>query len=276
MHMKRAYVDTRSGQVNYYDSGQGQPLLMIHQALAAATESEAAWPLLIAAGHRVLALDLPGFGYSDAPVDPPTILDYADAALAVLDHAGVDAADVAGHHTGVQVAFELAARDPDRVRSIIAQGVPLNTPEEAEAGWARSVPREQAEPMFSAQPDGEHLIQAFRRIRGYGASPECAQQFLMWSLLAGRTLWYGHNASYRHDVVPPLMATRGPILLVSYALESLHAKTLRARELRPDARLHLIDWTPSGQQLIIERPDLWCAAVIPFLREVASSPGGEI
>jgi pimeloyl-ACP methyl ester carboxylesterase len=47
--------------------------------------------------------------------------------LALLDAAGVDAADVVGHDWGGAIAWRLAARHPDRVRSLVALSTPHPT-----------------------------------------------------------------------------------------------------------------------------------------------------
>lgn len=74
---------------------------------------------LEAAGHRVIAPDFPGFG--DAPsisnlsTAAPSLDDYAEAALASLDDAGVKEALVCGLSMGGYVAFRLFAKAPTRV-----------------------------------------------------------------------------------------------------------------------------------------------------------------
>jgi pimeloyl-ACP methyl ester carboxylesterase len=103
--LKRAYADGPNGQVHYYDSlGDGPPLLFIHQSPTSSMDYSATFPLFVKAGVRVIAMDTPGMGLSDAPSSEPTIADYAAAAPAVLDHAGVRQADAIGHHTGAQIA----------------------------------------------------------------------------------------------------------------------------------------------------------------------------
>lgn len=68
-----------------------------------------------AKNHRVLALDLPGFGASsrpDAPYTPPW---YADVVADWMDHLGIEKATLVGHSMGGQIAMTLALAHPERV-----------------------------------------------------------------------------------------------------------------------------------------------------------------
>lgn len=91
-----------------------------------------AWPALLdpGCGVRVVSWNHRGVGGSDRPVDRSrvSIDEYVDDAIAVLDHAGIDSCVVVGWSFGVNTAFELAIRQPHRVRGLLAvAGVPGNT-----------------------------------------------------------------------------------------------------------------------------------------------------
>lgn len=73
----------------------------------------------LAKDHRVLALDLPGFGASgrpDAPFTPPWFAGIVDGWLGAL---GVDHAVIVGHSMGGQVAMTLALEHPARVSGLV-------------------------------------------------------------------------------------------------------------------------------------------------------------
>jgi pimeloyl-ACP methyl ester carboxylesterase len=70
------------------------------------------------AGHRVIALDLKGFGWSSRPAG-----DYSPAAQArlvwrVLDTLGVEDAALVGHSWGSSVVLAMAVAQPTRVRRV--------------------------------------------------------------------------------------------------------------------------------------------------------------
>src|SRR5262245_41389432 len=64
--------------------------------------------------HRVLAMDLRGFGWSDAPRDGYEKENMADDVLAVLDELGLDRVKLVAHDWGGWIGFLLGMRAPDR------------------------------------------------------------------------------------------------------------------------------------------------------------------
>ncbi|MEO6511293.1 MAG: alpha/beta fold hydrolase, partial [Nocardioides sp.] len=90
------------------------------------------WPALLHAdcGVRVVSWNHRGTGGSARPADPRRvgIEEFVEDALSVMDHFGVDRAVVMGWSMGVNTAFELALRHPERVTGIFAvAGVPGDT-----------------------------------------------------------------------------------------------------------------------------------------------------
>jgi pimeloyl-ACP methyl ester carboxylesterase len=88
-----------------------------------------AWPALLRAdcGVRVISWNHRGVGGSDRPADEDRVgIDaFVEDALAVLDDAGLGSAVVAGWSIGVNTAFELAERHPERAAGLFAlAGVP--------------------------------------------------------------------------------------------------------------------------------------------------------
>jgi pimeloyl-ACP methyl ester carboxylesterase len=69
--------------------------------------------------HRVIALDLPGFGRSPMPSEPISISGYARMLDALLGKLGVDAAAVVGNSMGGFVSAELAIAFPQRVERLV-------------------------------------------------------------------------------------------------------------------------------------------------------------
>ncbi len=91
-----------------------------------------AWPALLRAdcGVRIVSWNHRGTGGSARPADPARvgIEEFVEDALSVMDHFGVDRAVLMGWSMGVNTAFELAVRHPERVTGIFAvAGVPGDT-----------------------------------------------------------------------------------------------------------------------------------------------------
>src|SRR3954454_18929526 len=76
-------------------------------------------PHFAAAGHRVIALDLPGFGASEMPRETISISGYGRFVDTLLEHLGVGAAIVVGNSMGGFVGAELAIRFPARVERLV-------------------------------------------------------------------------------------------------------------------------------------------------------------
>ncbi len=75
--------------------------------------------------HRVLAVDLPGFGTSPPPPGPWGSADYAAAVGRLLEERNLHPAVLVGHSFGGRVAVVLAADRPDLVSGLVVVGTPL-------------------------------------------------------------------------------------------------------------------------------------------------------
>lgn len=113
------WVSVGAGQtVNTIDLGEGPPLVFVHGL-------SGSWPNwleqlpVFAEEHRVIAMDLPGFGHSPLPRERITISGYARLLDGLLDELGVDAAAIVGNSMGGFVAAELAIAFPRRVERLV-------------------------------------------------------------------------------------------------------------------------------------------------------------
>lgn len=105
-------------RLRYLDVGDGPPLLLVH-GLGGSWQVWHRNIADLAVDHRVVAVDLPGFGHSDA-LDPATgILGYARALETVLDDAAIDRVVVVGHSLGGLVVQHLAIQCPARVDGLM-------------------------------------------------------------------------------------------------------------------------------------------------------------
>lgn len=73
--------------------------------------------------HRVLALDLRGFGWSDAPRDGYEKENMATDVLAVLDELGLERVQLVGHDWGAWLGFLLCLRAPQRFERYLALNI---------------------------------------------------------------------------------------------------------------------------------------------------------
>lgn len=111
-----------------WSNGASGPTVLLSNGLGT---NPHAWPSLLQpdCGVHVISWNHRGVGGSERPADGRVDLDaFVEDAIAVMDVAGVDSCVVASWSAGVTIAFELAARHPERVTGILAvAGVPGNT-----------------------------------------------------------------------------------------------------------------------------------------------------
>ena len=119
-----------SGPIALYaeEAGTGQPVLLLHGL----GESTFTWRRMVpglARGHRVIALDLKGFGRSDKPLDSAyTADDQAALVAAFMERRGLEGVTLVGHSFGGTVALKTAlivnGERPDRILRLVLIGAP--------------------------------------------------------------------------------------------------------------------------------------------------------
>jgi pimeloyl-ACP methyl ester carboxylesterase len=112
------HVRTRAGAISTFQAGSGTPVLALH-GLGGTKASFLPTIEALAPHHRVIAMDLPGFGDSVKPLGAPyDAAFFARSAIALLDALGIARADLVGNSMGGRVAIELGLRAPERTARI--------------------------------------------------------------------------------------------------------------------------------------------------------------
>jgi pimeloyl-ACP methyl ester carboxylesterase len=112
------WVSVADQPVNTIDLGEGPPLVFVHGL-------SGSWPNwleqlpMFADTHRVIAVDLPGFGHSPMPHERITISGYARLLDGLFDELSIDAATLVGNSMGGFVSAELAIAFPERVERLV-------------------------------------------------------------------------------------------------------------------------------------------------------------
>ena len=104
-------------RIHYTVEGEGPPVLLI-PGLGMSAATWAAAGGRVACARRAIYADPRGSGESDTPDEPYTGRLVAADMAAVLDHAGVEQADVVGMSMGGMIAQHLALEQPERVRTL--------------------------------------------------------------------------------------------------------------------------------------------------------------
>jgi pimeloyl-ACP methyl ester carboxylesterase len=113
------------------ESGAGDPILLIHGFASnhAVNWVNTLWvKTLTRAGYRVIALDNRGHGQSEKLYEPEAYHSavMAGDALRLLDHLGIERADVMGYSMGARITAHVALEAPARVRSALLGGLGIH------------------------------------------------------------------------------------------------------------------------------------------------------
>jgi pimeloyl-ACP methyl ester carboxylesterase len=112
------WVTVEDRPVNVIDMGEGPPVVFVH-GLSGCWQNWLEQLPVFAASHRVVAIDLPGFGHSPMPRERITISLYGRVLDQVMDALGISAAAVVGNSMGGFTSAELAIAFPQRVERLL-------------------------------------------------------------------------------------------------------------------------------------------------------------
>jgi pimeloyl-ACP methyl ester carboxylesterase len=263
MQTRKGYADGSFGQIHYTECGTGTPVVLVHQSPTDSVQFTRVLEPLARRGLRPIAIDLPGFGGSTTPDAPPAIADYAHIVPAVLDQLHIERASVVGHHTGAVIVTEVALQTPRRVHKVVLNG-PLPMSDEERSQWRQLLSREKE---WNLRWDGSHIAELwnFR----FGAQPqwqdlEAFHANFIHGLLAGRTVWYAHDAvmTYKHEEAIDRLTQ--PVLILANTGDAIYYLSQRARERWPQFAYAEL---PGGTiDIIDEQPEAWSEAVANFVR----------
>lgn len=116
------WIDTEIGRIFARSKGSGPPLVLLHGF----PETQVMWHRVapqLAKTHRVVCMDLRGYGWSSAPRGDERHVTYSKRAMgrdvvAVMEALGHVRFAVAGHDRGARVAYRLALDEPGRVERL--------------------------------------------------------------------------------------------------------------------------------------------------------------
>jgi pimeloyl-ACP methyl ester carboxylesterase len=135
-------VDVGATRLHVAEAGSGPPLLLLHGW----PQHWWSWRKLIpqlAQTYRVIAPDLRGWGWSDAPPGDYAKARFAADVVGLLDAEGIDRVRVVGHDWGGYTGFLLALERPERVERLVALDIRPPWP-------GRPRPRHLALPAFAS------------------------------------------------------------------------------------------------------------------------------
>lgn len=283
-------VQLGADRLSYVDLGSGDRTVLLVHGLGG---NWTAWlenlPAL-AAHHRVIAVDLPGFGHSPPAGDGISIPGYARTLERFCGALGLGSAVLAGSSLGGWVAAELTLRAPDLVEALVLVDAAGIVPTVGERWKARA--------MMESAALGAPFAPRFRR--ALASRPKLRTMALRYTIdrpaaLAADLVYMALPTAPDPGFVPAFIAARRswsdgwcdrlteiecPTLIVWGARDALlplrHAREY-ARLIRP-SRLVVID--EAGHLPMLEQPAVFNRAMLAFVggfeRAGASGPSANL
>ena len=118
MSFREGFIHAGGFRIRYMEAGEGPVLVHLHGAggLRLSRGHD-----LLAQHHRVIVLEMPGFGTSPENARSADTKDLAETMAAAIQAMGIEAYDLMGTSFGGKVVLWLAALHPDRVRALVLE-----------------------------------------------------------------------------------------------------------------------------------------------------------
>jgi pimeloyl-ACP methyl ester carboxylesterase len=114
-------------ELSVAEAGEGPAIVLCHGFPELAYSWRHQIPALAAAGYRVIAPDMRGYGASSAPdaIDAYDVMSLCDDMTGLLDALGEESGIFVGHDWGANVVWWMAALHPERVSAVAGLSVPF-------------------------------------------------------------------------------------------------------------------------------------------------------
>jgi pimeloyl-ACP methyl ester carboxylesterase len=282
--------------IHYFRGGTGSPLVLVH-GLGSSAAVEFYFNLEPLAGrHRVLAIDLPGFGNSDKPVLEYTIELFTRAVRDLMTTEDLERTAVMGVSLGGRVALGLALESPEMVeRLILVDALGVGAPRRVLAyrllltrglgeltlsSTARALRRMKPATIrrfwgwYLRRPGGVDSILSDQRIADHGtllSKPEYRAAYLS----ALRSIAGMRNLRDGIVVFDRLKGLSMPTLLIwgrhDHIFPAVHAES--ALKKLPNGRVEIFE--ESGHTPQMEEPERFNRLVLDFLNEQHAAGRGQ-
>ncbi len=259
----KGYISTPMGQLHYRDIGprdDQHPIILLHQSPMSMIEWAGVQNALAKLGIRCITVDTPGYGLSDPPTKQPSIKDYADNLVALLDALKLSKVVIGGHHTGAHIAASFAANHGDRVLALVMHGAAAMSREEADA-YLANPNRKPRTPLT----DGSHLTQRFYMNRTNRQELlDAITWFTLTSYMQGPDI--GHWAAFHYDMMLDVPKIKIPVLLLSDTGDAVNKMDKRLAAARPDFKY--VEFSSGDVFEFMTDPARWANVYSSWLGEV--------
>ena len=254
---------TRLGTVGFDEAGAGTPVVLLHGF----PHDRTLWSAQLAvpaAGARLIALDLPGFGESSRAA-VPSLDAYADSVMALCDALALERVVIGGLSMGGYLAFALWRRHPERISALILADT--KSPADTDEGKAKRLEMQAIARASGAAAIAEKMLPGMIGKTTRETRPQVVA-FIDAMMRAAPVsgIVDGLDAMRtRVDSTPTLGTLKVPTLIICGAEDSLTpVKESEAMHLAiPDAQLAVIP--DAGHVSCLEHPAAFNALLAGFV-----------
>lgn len=151
-----SYTEIAGTRTHYFDVGEGKPVFLIHGG-GLTSSAEQNWGAVIqplGEDCRVVAVDQPGFGFTDLRDEEDyKVRNRADFLIEAIEHFDLDPVTLVGNSEGLFGTIYIALNRPDLVENVII--VNSRTPR----------PEEPSGDLFAPEPEREGLREKITEVR---------------------------------------------------------------------------------------------------------------
>jgi pimeloyl-ACP methyl ester carboxylesterase len=241
-------------------------LLLIHGNASSARWWDELVPMLTRS-HRVIRIDLLGYGRSGKPEGPSYALpDQADRVGVAMDRLGVERVVVVGHSSGGAAATALAEQRPDLVAALVL----INTGPHLGAYIAPPTAIDPSQwPNVSDEQLRQFASAAFSR-PGYQVPMKFLNEVRAMTFHSLTTTTQASRDYVKEQTLPDRLALIGKPFLVIFGEEDRRWRSSSAADYRavPGARVEMLSGL--GHTPILEDPERTAASLLAFTATLAA------
>lgn len=193
-----SYADVNGISLYYHEHGSGRPLILLHGGYGT---GEMYAPILpsLAAGRRVITVDLQGHGRTADVNRPLRFQTLGDDIAALIGHLGLEQADVIGYSFGAAAALRTAIQHPELVRRLVVVSHPARRD-----GWF-------PESVAAFDAMGPAFAEAMKQSPIYAAYAKVAPRAEDWPVLVDKM---GGLLRQDYDWSAEIATITAPVMLV--------------------------------------------------------------
>jgi len=268
-------VDVVGARANYVEMGDGPPMVLVH-GLSGAWQNWLEQIPYFARTHRVIAVDLPGFGGSPMPPWEISIPAYGAFLRDFCERLGVTSCSLVGNSMGGFIATEVGISDPDRVEKLVlvsAAGITFARARREPAAVLGRIGRAAAPLALRFQMSGIKRPRLRQRaFQGVFFDPNALRREMLWEnivpALRSRGYYDAMTTLVGYDIRHRLEEIEEPTLIVwgrNDRVVPVPAALSYQRRIGDNARLEIFDHCGHVPQM--ERPVRFNRTLERFLAE---------